>query len=152
MTKQIEIASERPKARQNKFLSDKKIKSIKTILLKEKEKLVLKELTQDSFCLDTNELSDVLDEARENVETSKMLRFRNREIFYLKKINKSLERIDQGIYGLCDDCEDEISFERLMARPTADLCIGCKEEAEMTEKNNFHQKKSKSLGKTMAEI
>jgi DnaK suppressor protein len=138
--------------RENAFLSNKQIDSIKTFLLEDKQKLLLKEREQDHFCLDKNELSDVLDEASINIQTQKELRFRNREIFYLKKINKALDRIEKGLYGLCEDCDDEISYERLIARPTAELCIGCKEEAEFSEKNNFILNKSKSLGKTMSEM
>lgn len=138
--------------RENAYLSDKQIATIRSKLLSEKEKLIIKDKSKESFCLDKNELSDVLDEASINIEASKMLRFRNRELFYLRKIYKSLDRIEKGTYGLCDDCNTEIAFERLMARPTAELCIGCKEEAELSEKNNIYQRKSKSLGKTLSEI
>lgn len=138
--------------RENDYLSDKQVNKLKEQLLNAKEEIANKKLDQGHYCLDRNELSDPLDEASINVQTSHELRFRNRELFYLKKITKSLMRMDEGIYGLCDDCGVEIGFERLMARPTAELCINCKEESEITEKNNFFQKKSKSLGKTLQEI
>jgi DnaK suppressor protein len=139
-------------ARENAYLTDQQIESIRTILLREKEKLIMKENDKEAFHMDKEELSDVLDEASVNIETAKLLRFRNREIFYLKKINKSLERIEKGTYGLCDDCNAEISFDRLLARPTADLCIGCKEETELSERHNYFENRSKSLGHTMAEL
>ncbi len=130
---------------------EKQISELTSLLRIEKEKILAKQATQESFCLDKNELSDVLDEANVNIQTSQELRFRNREIFYLKKINKALGKAENGSYGLCEDCDAEVGFVRLKARPTAELCIGCKEEAEVEEKNNFFQKKSKSLGKTIAE-
>ena len=99
-----------------------------------------------------SELSDVLDEANVNIQAARELRFRNREIFYLKKINKTLDRIEQKSYGFCEDCDGPIAFERLIARPTAELCIGCKEESELSEKNNFYQNKSKSYGHTISEM
>lgn len=138
--------------RENDYLTDAQIEELKSNLLTAKEEISNKKLNQGDYCLDRNELSDPLDEASVNVQTSNELRFRNRELFYLKKITKSLLKIEQGTYGLCDDCGIEIGFERLNARPTAELCINCKEESELTEKSNFFQKKSKSLGKTLQEI
>lgn len=138
--------------RENSYLSDKQIKFIKDRLLAEKEHILNEQKSIDSYCLDKNELMDPLDEASVNVQTSQELRFRNRKVFYLKKINKALSKIEQGIYGLCEDCDAEISFERLRARSTADLCINCKEEAEHNENNNFFKKQSKSLGKSLNEI
>ena len=138
--------------RENAYLSDEDINFIQVRLFKEKEKILAKKKDFDSFCLDKNELSDPLDEASINVQTSQELRFRNREIFYLKKINKSLHRIEKGLYGLCEECDSEISLERLTARPTAELCIACKEEAELGEKNSIFGKTSKSLGKSISEV
>ena len=131
--------------RENAYLSDEDINFIQVRLDKEKEKILAKKKDFDSFCLDKNELSDPLDEASINVQTSQELRFRNREIFYLKKIEK-------GLYGLCEECDAEISIERLTARPTAELCIACKEEAELGEKNSIFGKTSKSLGKSISEV
>jgi DnaK suppressor protein len=94
-------------------------------------------------------LSDPLDEASVNTQTSHDIRFINRENFYLKKINKSLDAMSRGTYGLCEECDAEIGFERLNARLTAEMCIVCKEEAENAENNNFFDKKSKSLGRAL---
>ena len=138
--------------RDNIYLSDEQVNTIKEKLLAEREKIGFSTRDLENFCLDQNELSDPLDEASINIQTSQNLRFRNREIFYLKKINKTLQRIEQGLYGLCENCDAEIGYERLLARPTAELCIGCKEESELSEKNNFYQKRSKSLGKTLSEL
>jgi DnaK suppressor protein len=138
--------------RENSYLTDKQVESLKEGLLAEKERIINKEISEDRYCLDKNELSDPLDEASINIQASQELRFRNRENFYLKKINKSLTRLNNGQYGLCEDCDAEIAYERLKARATAELCIQCKEEAEFSESHNVFAKRSKSLGKTMSEI
>lgn len=135
--------------RENAYLSDKQIAILKDKLLAEKERISNKKLEQDNYSLDKNELSDPLDEASVNTQTSHDIRFINRENFFLKKVNKSLEAINRGTYGLCEECDAEIGFERLSARLTAELCIACKEEAEMAENNNFFDKKSKSLGRAL---
>jgi DnaK suppressor protein len=135
--------------RENAYLSDKQIVILKDKLLSEKERISNKKTEEEQYQLDRNELSDPLDEASVNTQTSHDIRFINRENFLLKKINKSLEAVVRGTYGLCADCDAEIGFERLNARLTADMCIVCKEEAEMLEKNNFFDKKSKSLGRAL---
>ncbi len=137
--------------RENAYLTDKQIVTLKDNLLSEKERISNKKLEGEKYQLDRNELADPLDEASINTQTSHDIRFINRENFYLKKINKSLEAINRGVYGLCEECDGEIGFERLNARLTAELCISCKEEAEMAENSNFFEKKSKSLGRALHE-
>tara|TARA_R110002072_G_scaffold276051_1_gene437464 strand:- start:211404 stop:211922 length:519 start_codon:yes stop_codon:yes gene_type:complete len=133
-------------------ISKKELTQLTEKLLAEKERILNKDNDQAKYHLDKNELFDPVDEASANIQASTELRFRNRENFYLKKIDKALGKIEKGEYGICTECDCGISFLRLNARPTADLCILCKEENETSEKNNFYQKKSKSLGKTMQEI
>lgn len=137
--------------RENAYLTDKQIATLKDKLLAEKERIANKKLEEEKYQLDKNELADPLDEASVNTQTSHDIRFINRENFYLKKINKSLDAINRGVYGLCEECDGEIGFERLNARLTAELCIGCKEEAEMAENNNVFEKRSKSLGRALHE-
>ncbi len=57
-----------------------------------------------------------------------------RERRLLIKIEKTLEKIDQGTYGECEGCGDEIGAKRLVARPVASLCIACKDEQERLER------------------
>ena len=139
-------------ARENEHLDDSQIESLREELLSKKEQLLHKEIKNEKYCLNTNELSDPLDEANINLQASQELRLRNRENFFLKKILLALEKIKSGSYGLCSDCGLTIPYERLMARTTAELCIVCKEDMEINENNNFFHKKSKSLGRTIQEI
>lgn len=64
-------------------------------------------------------------------------RLMTRQSVYLKKVKYSLEKIEQGTFGECEDCGADITLARLKARPTATLCIHCKEEQERGE---WHQK------------
>ena len=82
--------------RENKHLNDKQIAVLKNKLLAEKERILNKDMHGENYCLDRNELSDPLDEESINVQTSQELRFRNRENFFLKKINKALTKIECG--------------------------------------------------------
>ncbi len=95
------------------------------------------------------ERSDALDQASADSSNASRLRFRNREIFYLKKLNKAIDKVNEGTYGYCEECDVPISYERMMARPTADMCIECKEESERFESSTLSSRKSKSLGEAI---
>lgn len=62
------------------------------------------------------------------------LRIRDRERKLINKIRQAIERIDDGSFGLCESCEEEIGVERLRARPVTTLCIDCKTEQERQER------------------
>jgi len=53
----------------------------------------------------------------------------------LKKIDEALDRINNGTFGICESCGEEISIKRIKARPVTTLCIDCKTKQEEEEKN-----------------
>ncbi len=63
------------------------------------------------------------------------LRIRDRERKLISKIDKAMQRIEDGSFGMCEECGCEISARRLEARPVTTLCIACKEEQEHKEKS-----------------
>lgn len=77
---------------------------------------------------------DPADRATQEEEFSLELRTRDRERKLIKKIDKTLTRVEEDDYGFCDQCGVEIGIRRLEARPTADLCIDCKTLDEIKEK------------------
>lgn len=77
---------------------------------------------------------DPADRATQEEEFSLELRARDRERKLIKKIDSTLELIEQDDYGYCEACGIEIGVERLEVRPTATLCIDCKTLAEIKEK------------------
>jgi len=85
--------------------------------------------------LDAREqLPDPLDRASAESDRAWTLRFRGRESMLIKKIRNSLEAIENEEYGICEDCGEEISIERLKARPVTSFCIRCKTKRESVEK------------------
>jgi DnaK suppressor protein len=62
------------------------------------------------------------------------LRIRDRERKLINKIREAIERLDEGEYGVCESCGEEIGEARLRARPVTTLCIECKTEQERQEK------------------
>ncbi|CAI8850976.1 MULTISPECIES: RNA polymerase-binding protein DksA [Pseudomonas] len=77
---------------------------------------------------------DPADRASQEEEFALELRARDRERKLIKKIDKTLQLIEDEEYGWCESCGIEIGVKRLEARPTADLCIDCKTLAEIKEK------------------
>ncbi|TDF35782.1 RNA polymerase-binding protein DksA [Alteromonadaceae bacterium M269] len=77
---------------------------------------------------------DPVDRAAQEEEFSIELRARDRERKLIKKIEKTLKRMEDDDFGYCDSCGIEIGVRRLEARPTADMCIDCKTLAEIKEK------------------
>jgi DnaK suppressor protein len=77
---------------------------------------------------------DPVDRAAQEEEFSLELRTRDRERKLIKKIEKTLQLIEDEDFGFCKSCDIEIGIRRLEARPTADLCIECKTLAEIKER------------------
>ena len=62
------------------------------------------------------------------------LRIRDRERKLIAKMREAIRRIDEGTFGVCDNCGGPISEKRLMARPVTTQCIDCKTKQEKMEK------------------
>jgi DnaK suppressor protein len=77
---------------------------------------------------------DPTDRAALEADRNFMLRIRDREHKLIKKIKKALERIENGTFGICETCGEDISIERLKARPVTTQCIECKSKEEALEK------------------
>lgn len=78
---------------------------------------------------------DPTDRASLEEDRNFMLRIRDRENKLIKKIKKTLARIDNDTFGICETCGEEISIERLNARPVTTQCIECKTKEEAFEKS-----------------
>ena len=77
---------------------------------------------------------DPTDRASLEADRNFMLRIRDRESKLIKKIKNALERMDNGTFGICESCGENISIKRLKARPVTTQCIECKTKEEALEK------------------
>jgi len=113
---------------------EKIIQKIKFSLLSQKESL-LREAEEALNILpgDIN-FPDMGDQASAETDRNFMLRLRDRERMLLKKIDETIERIENNLYGICTSCDNEIGIRRLEARPVTDLCIECKIRQEEDER------------------
>lgn len=74
--------------------------------------------------------SDPTDQAVQELDRNRLLRFKDRERKLIRKIEKALNRIEDGTYGGCEACGAAISEARLKARPMTTFCIDCATEME----------------------
>ena len=113
------------------------LKKFKTLLTEKREEIVkkAKQTLEEDMTLDANDLPDEMDLASSEYLQSFTFRLRGREKSFLDKINKALVKIDDGTFGVCEECGEEISVKRLEARPETTLCIKCKEDQERMEKD-----------------
>lgn len=77
---------------------------------------------------------DPTDRASLETDRNFLLRIRDRESKLILKIKKALTRIENGTFGVCETCGEDIAVERLKARPVTTQCIECKTKEENREK------------------
>jgi DnaK suppressor protein len=86
--------------------------------------------------LDPDDFPDEIDTASSEMNLAFQGRLRERERGLLTKINEAIVRIEEGIFGECENCGEDIGAKRIQARPMAQLCIDCKSEQEQQERRN----------------
>jgi len=82
----------------------------------------------------TDRAIDLVDQASLDTERSFRLRIRDRESRLISKIRQALARIEDGTFGICEVCGEDIALARLKARPVTTFCIGCKNQMETLER------------------
>lgn len=107
----------------------------KELELKKREILDEAGKTMDQMTDHTSNVPDPNDRASIESGRSFELRIRDRERKLLAKIDEAIARIDDGTFGICEACDEEIGLKRLEARPVTTLCIDCKTAQETQEKS-----------------
>ncbi|OHV11247.1 MULTISPECIES: RNA polymerase-binding protein DksA [Kushneria] len=117
------------------YMNDQQLAHFRNILLAWKRELMEEvDRTVQHLQEEANNYADPADRATQEEGFNLELRTRDRERKLLKKINETIERIDEDDYGFCEACGVEIGIRRLEARPTATLCVDCKTLSELKEK------------------
>ncbi len=80
---------------------------------------------------------DALDEVQNAAERELAIRNLDRESNLLRNVRAALHRIDEGMFGVCLHCEEDISPKRLNAVPWAPYCIGCQEIADRNQEEGI---------------
>jgi DnaK suppressor protein len=124
--------------RGEKYMNEHQLAHFKGILMNWKSEL-MQEVDRTVMHMkdEAANFPDPADRATQEEEFSLELRTRDRERKLIKKIDSTMELIDQNDYGYCEACGVEIGIQRLEARPTATQCIDCKTLAEIKEKQEM---------------
>ena len=116
------------------LMEQKDFEHFKKILTNQlKELLIHVGDTVSAMTTPRENLPDPADRATIETDRNFMLLIRDRERQLAVKISKTLLRIENGTFGICDKCEEEIAFKRLEARPVTTQCIDCKTKEEAYE-------------------
>lgn len=104
-------------------------------LLRERLEVLMRDAGQNiGHLVDEREsVADEIDIASMESNRDFSLRLQDRDRRLVHKVQEALQRIEDGTYGVCVACGEDIDERRLMARPVATHCIDCKTEAEQLE-------------------
>ena len=120
-------------------MEEKDLEFFRNLLIQWMEELIDHADETVEGLLDPQEnLADPLDRATVESDRIRTLRIRDRESKLIKKIRQSLEDIENGEYGICDDCGEDISIERLNARPVTSLCIGLQNQTRVLGETDWN--------------
>jgi DnaK suppressor protein len=118
-----------------RIMEKDKLEFFRTVLQEEMHSLLQEaDKTVSEMTVDSTNFPDPTDRATQESDRNFELRIRDRERKLLNKIKEALSRIDDGTFGICEVCGEDISEGRLKARPVTTLCIDCKMEQERQEK------------------
>ena len=108
-------------------IDKKTIARFKKILLKEREQIVgeVKQIVESSKEMGQDGIQDIGDEAANIYNKQVLLSLNENERLRLKEVDEALDRIENGTYGICEECGGPISLKRLEVRPVAKYCVPC---------------------------
>lgn len=117
-------------------MKKKDLDALKKVLEEEKRRILrhLEEISDTSVADLETPSGDSVDIAALEINQNSLAKIGKREQNHLKKIDAALEKMEDGTFGECESCGEQIAVARLMARPVAQLCIDCKTEQENEER------------------
>jgi DnaK suppressor protein len=117
-------------------LNKRDFQRFKKLLLEQRDQLVgnQRKALGGDIHLDPDDFPDEIDTASSEINLQFTGRLREREQGLLAKIDTALGKMDDGNFGECVNCGEDIGVKRLRARPVAELCIDCKAEQEKLER------------------
>jgi DnaK suppressor protein len=90
----------------------------------------LEQIVRKRDAITIEKSADALDEVQHAAERELAIRNLDRESQLLRSVRSALRRIEEGSFGICLHCEEEISPKRVAAVPWTSLCIQCQEQAD----------------------
>jgi DnaK suppressor protein len=108
-------------------LDKRTLARFKKILLKEREEIVgeVRQTYESSKEVGQDGIQDIGDEAANIYNKQILLSLNENERMRLKEVDEALDRIENGTYGICEECGGAIGLKRLEVRPVAKYCVPC---------------------------
>ena len=126
-------------------MDEKRLEFFRSLLNEQMKELIEEAAkTVNDMTVTEGEFPDPTDRASWESDRNFLLKIRERERKLITKIGEALARLEEGAFGICERCGEEISEKRLEARPVTTLCIKCKEEQENLEKRGVPESPSPS--------
>ena len=118
------------------MLSPEDSERFKIRLLEERRKILsdMDKLVKKSNEFGKDGTMDIGDEASDLSNRQLLLSLNEADRKKLLEIGEALERIEEGTYGICEECGEPISVKRLEVKPTAIYCVECKSRLEKLQK------------------
>lgn len=135
MSMSASIDSEYKPSETEEFMSERQRDYFRRKLLSWKEE-ILRESRETLAALQTESENhpDLADRASSETDRAIELRARDRQRKLIAKIDSALQRIEEGVYGFCEETGEPISLKRLDARPIATLSLEAQERHERRER------------------
>ncbi len=120
---------------QKKDLDKRTLQRFKKILLKEREEIIggVKQTFESSQEIGQDGIQDIGDEAANIYNKQILLSLNENERLRLQEVDEALDRIENGTYGICEECGGPIGLKRLEVRPIAKYCVPCKTKLEKSK-------------------
>jgi DnaK suppressor protein len=119
--------------------NQKEIEKIKALLLARQKELEEAIAQLQAEGENNDQIQDQADQALSSAFETLKSSLHNNEYEEYKMIEKALEMVDAGTYGMCVDCQQDISEKRLQSYPNATRCLPCQETAEEEKEKNSSQ-------------
>ena len=117
---------------QKKLLDKRTIDRFKKLLLKEREEIMgdVKQIHESSQEVGQDGIQDIGDEAANVYNKQILLTLNENERLRVKEVDEALDRMENGTYGICEECGEPIGLKRLEVKPVAKYCVPCKTKLE----------------------
>ena len=115
-------------AREVTFMPQNDLRQFQKQLLDQRKEILKTITNRDGIQIER--AADMLDEIQNAALRDLAVRHLDLEAQRLREIDKALQRLKDGVYGVCINCDAEINPKRLAALPWAPLCVRCQQEEE----------------------
>lgn len=118
-------------------IDHREIEKFKQLLLEKREEIVggVRQIRASSQEMGQDGIQDMADEASNLYNTQILMSLNENQRKILREVDEALDRIEEGTYGICDNCEKTIALKRLQIKPFAKYCVQCQNLIEKQTDN-----------------